>query len=204
MNGKAKEAGKMDEMLILVDRSDKPLGFDTKTRIHQIGALHRAFSIFIFDHQNRLLLQRRALRKYHSAGLWSNSCCGHPRHGEELEAAVSRRLREEMGVDCQMRKVTALTYRAELPNGLIEHEYDHIFAGTLDGEPVANPDEVADWEWVPVDQLLDRVERQPYDFTVWFREILGRARMEGLAQWRVPAGTSVPVGGFPISRGVLR
>ncbi|KWO47883.1 isopentenyl-diphosphate delta-isomerase [Burkholderia sp. MSMB1459WGS] len=192
----------MDETLILVDKNDTPLGFDTKTRIHQNGALHRAFSIFIFDRRDRLLLQRRALRKYHSAGLWSNSCCGHPRYGEELDAAVSRRLREEMGVDCRMNKVSSLTYRAELPGGLIEHEYDHVFAGTLEGEPTANPDEVADWQWIPIDQVVDLVEYRPHDFTVWFREILGRARTKGLAQWRTISGSgpSLPAGSVPVSR----
>ncbi|KVT12749.1 isopentenyl-diphosphate delta-isomerase [Burkholderia sp. MSMB1078WGS] len=196
----------MDETLILVDQNDTPLGFDTKTRIHQNGALHRAFSIFIFDHRDRLLLQRRALRKYHSAGLWSNSCCGHPRYGEELDAAVSRRLREEMGVACRMNKVSSLTYRAELPGGLIEHEYDHVFAGTLEGEPTANPDEVADWQWIPVDRVVDLVECRPHDFTVWFREILGRARTKGLAQWRTMSGSgaSLPARGVPVSRATSR
>ncbi|AOJ01884.1 isopentenyl-diphosphate delta-isomerase [Burkholderia mayonis] len=185
----------MDEMLILVDRNDTPLGFDTKARIHQSGALHRAFSIFIFDHQERLLLQRRALGKYHSAGLWSNSCCGHPRQGEELGAAVARRLREEMGFDCELCKVSALTYRAQLPNGLIEHEYDHIYVGMFEGEPVANPDEVADWRWSLCDEVLDLMEHRPHDFTVWFREIMGRATADGLlAQWRAWAGRGTRLG----------
>ncbi|WP_321785352.1 isopentenyl-diphosphate Delta-isomerase [Burkholderia pyrrocinia] len=169
----------MEDMLILVDGNDAPVGTDTKTRVHQLGLLHRAFSIFIFDRDGRWLLQRRALGKYHSAGLWSNSCCGHPRHGETLDAAASRRLREEMGIACDLRRITALTYRAPMPNGLIEHEYDHVFVGSAEHEPAVNTDEVDDWQWMRGDQVLDLTAQRPHDFTVWFREILARVRLDG-------------------------
>lgn len=166
-------------MLILVDENDMPVGSDTKTHVHQLGLLPRAFSIFIFDRDGRWLLQRRALGKYHSAGLWSNSCCGHPRHGETLEAAASRRLREEMGIACDLRRVTALTYRAPMPNGLIEHEYDHVFVGSSEDPPAVNADEVDDWQWMRGDRIPDLTTQRPHDFTVWFREILARVQFDG-------------------------
>lgn len=170
----------MEETLILVDRNDNPVGFDTKTHVHQHGALHRAFSIFIFDRDGRWLLQRRALSKYHSAGLWSNSCCGHPRQGEALNDAASRRLREEMGMVCNLCEVAALIYRARVSNELIEHEYDHIYIGISEDTPTANAEEVADWRWMHCDRIVDLTKRCPQDFTVWFHEILVRVELGGI------------------------
>src|SRR5947207_15440533 len=117
----------MNEFLILVDDHDKPWGKLEKDQVHQLGLLHRAFSVFIFNSKGELLLQQRADEKYHSAGLWSNSCCGHPRFGEELIHAVSRRLEEEVGISCDIKFAFSFIYKADFENGLSEHEYDHIF-----------------------------------------------------------------------------
>ncbi|MCG7508442.1 isopentenyl-diphosphate Delta-isomerase [Mesorhizobium retamae] len=173
----------MDETLILVNDSDEPVGFATKLHVHRKGMMHRAFSILVFDRNGRLLLQRRAAGKYHSAGLWSNSCCGHPRRGEETDVAVHRRLREEMGFDCDLHEVAALIYRAEVSNDLVEHEYDHIYAGVFDGEPDANPDEVSDWQWLELSRLRAAVDAHPGDFTIWLRELLERKKHHGIEQW---------------------
>src|SRR2546423_9920022 len=123
------------EQLILVDSSDREIGVGEKLETHREGRLHRAFSIFIFDGAGRLLLQKRAPTKYHSGGLWSNTACGHPRPGEETVAAAHRRLREEMGFDCELRAAFGFLYRAELRERLIEHEYDHVFVGEFRGAP---------------------------------------------------------------------
>src|SRR5918993_2028073 len=149
------------EEVILVDEHDRVVGAGEKLRAHREGALHRAFSVFVFDAGGRLLLQRRARTKYHSGGLWSNTACGHPRPGEETAAAARRRLREEMNFDCELREEFAFLYRAELEGGLVEHEYDHVFAGTFAGRPAPDPAEVEDWEWVKVEELRRAVGREP-------------------------------------------
>ncbi|UTV41915.1 isopentenyl-diphosphate Delta-isomerase (plasmid) [Ensifer adhaerens] len=163
-----------EETLILVDRQDNVNGFGEKLPVHQEGLLHRAFSIFLFDKHHRLMLQRRALEKYHSGGLWTNCCCGHPRPGEETEAAARRRLREEMGIDCELYWTTSFIYRSSVSNGLIEHEFDHVFVGTFNGEPHPTPKEAADWKWVEKTDLLNWISKTPDDFTVWFRTIFDR------------------------------
>ncbi|HEX7957304.1 MAG TPA: isopentenyl-diphosphate Delta-isomerase, partial [Pyrinomonadaceae bacterium] len=117
------------EQLILVDADDRELGAGEKLEVHRAGALHRAFSVFVFDGRGRLLMQRRAAGKYHSGGLWSNTACGHPRPGEATRAAARRRLREEMGLDCELSAAFEFVYRAELGDSLVEHEYDHVFVG---------------------------------------------------------------------------
>ena len=128
-------AGTADALLVAVDAHDRPTGTVHKIRAHREGILHRAFSIFVFDDADRLLLQRRALRKYHSGGLWSNTCCSHPRPGEQVLDAAHRRLREEMGFDCALDTAFSFVYRAELEGGLVEHEYDHVLLGRLAGDP---------------------------------------------------------------------
>jgi len=173
----------MQEMLILVDREDRPIGSGTKLHVHQSGALHRAFSILIFDRLGKLLLQRRALDKYHSAGLWSNSCCGHPRPGEDTDAAAHRRLQEEMGFDCGLRKVLALIYHASLSGGLIEHEYDHVYLGRFDGDPNPDPQEALDWRWSEPAEVLAWMADRPDDFTIWFKRILEHISPVGLGHW---------------------
>lgn len=160
--------------VILVDHDDNPIGVGDKAATHQQGQLHRAFSVFVFNSAGQMLLQRRARHKYHSGGLWTNACCSHPRPGEATQAAAHRRLQEEMGFDCELEEVFQFTYRAELDNDLIEHEYDHVFVGAYDGDPIPNPAEVADWKWVDVETLLQGAETNPDRYTYWFKLILDR------------------------------
>lgn len=157
------------EEVILVDENDRAAGACEKMEAHRKGLLHRAFSVFIFDRKGRLLLQRRALGKYHSGGLWTNTCCGHPRPGEDINRAAKRRLKEEMGLDCELREVFHFTYHAKLENGLTEHEYDHVFFGECDADPMPDPMEAAGWKFVDCDQLKQETRSRPGSFTAWFR-----------------------------------
>ena len=159
----------MDEQLIYVDEQDRELGSGGKMLAHQEGLLHRAFSVFVFDAAGRLLLQKRAASKYHSGGLWSNTACGHPRPGEETGAAARRRLREEMGLDCELSEAFAFRYRAEFDNGLVEHEYDHVFFGRHEGDPAPDPSEVEDWRWASPDELSRDLQANPQHYTYWLR-----------------------------------
>ena len=160
------------ERVVLVDSSDREVGTEEKLAAHQRGVLHRAFSVFVFDSSGRLLLQRRAATKYHSAGLWSNSCCGHPSPGEKTIDAAGRRLGEEMGFTCPLSQGGSFTYRANLENGLVEHELDHVFAGTFDGEPVPDASEVGEWRWVELSELLGDIAADATKFTAWLRPAL--------------------------------
>ena len=165
----------MEERVILVDEQDREVGTDTKLTVHTSGKLHRAISVFVFDGEDNLLLQRRAETKYHSAGLWSNTCCGHPRPGENTHQAAHRRLREEMGVECPLHHLLSFVYRSDLGNGLSEHEYDHLFVGRIEGTPVLpNPDEVAEWRWLPVEVAVKESAAHPDRYTVWFGIALGK------------------------------
>ncbi|MEA2701625.1 MAG: isopentenyl-diphosphate Delta-isomerase [Candidatus Parcubacteria bacterium] len=163
----------MDDV-ILVDEHDTQIGTMEKLAAHAQGRLHRAFSVFIFHSDGRMLLQRRAAGKYHSGGLWSNACCSHPRPGEPVEAAAHRRLREEMGIDCDLRETHAFIYRAPFPNGLIEHEYDHVFVGRSDDLPAPNPEEVDDWVWMDIPELRRDMKEHPEDYTYWFKVAFDR------------------------------
>ena len=160
------------ELLILVDAEDRELGPGEKLRAHLEGALHRAFSVFIFDRRGRLLMQKRAAAKYHSAGLWSNTACGHPRPGEATREAARRRLREEMGLDCELRAAFEFLYRAELEGALVEHEYDHVFVGTHEGDPAPDPAEVEDWRWVPMDELRRGLKDEPRRYSPWLKLVV--------------------------------
>jgi len=153
------------EQLILVDARDRETGTGEKLRVHCEGLLHRAFSVFVFDRRGRLLLQKRAVGKYHSAGLWSNTACGHPRPGEETKAAAQRRLREEMSVECE---AVSFVYRAQI-GGLVEHEYDHVFVGLHEGEPAPDPLEVEGWRWIGLDELRVGLRREPERYSYWLR-----------------------------------
>lgn len=168
------------EHVILVDRADRAVGTAEKRAAHVAGALHRAFSVFVFDHAGRMLLQRRALSKYHSGGLWSNTCCSHPRPGESTAAAAHRRLVEEMGFHCPLETAFTFVYRADVGGGLIEHEYDHVFLGRFDGEPVPNPVEVEGWRWVDPHVLTGELRREPHHFTFWFRIAFDELRARAL------------------------
>jgi len=163
------------ERVVLVDEEDRAIGVEEKMAAHLGGRLHRAFSVFVFDGSGRLLLQRRAAGKYHSARQWSNTCCGHPRPGEALEAAARRRLREEMGLDCPLVKVATYRYRARLENGLWENEVDHLLAGEFEGSPAPDPDEAEGWRWVDPAALRREIAAEPRRFTVWLRGCLEQA-----------------------------
>ena len=152
---------------MLVDRDDREIGTEEKLRAHETGALHRAFSVFVFDDQQRVLLQRRAAGKYHSAGLWSNTCCGHPRPGEDVGAAAARRLTEEMGIRVSLTPRGAFIYQASLTNGLTEHELDHVFVGRFNGDPSPDHGEADDWAWTPVAALEADCATRPERYTAW-------------------------------------
>ena len=160
------------EEVILVDEQDRVVGAGEKLRAHREGALHRAFSVFVFDAGGRLLLQRRARTKYHSGGLWSNTACGHPRPGEETGAAARRRLREEMNFDCELRASFRFIYRAELDGALVEHEYDHVFVGEYSGTPAPDPSEVEAWRWVGMDDLRRDLRERPWRYSYWLRVVV--------------------------------
>jgi isopentenyl-diphosphate delta-isomerase len=164
----------MSEQVILVDEHDCELGVAEKLQTHRDGALHRAFSVFVFDSAGRLLLQKRAREKYHSGGLWSNTCCGHPRPGETTAAAARRRLFEEMSFDCELRAAFGFLYRAELAGGMVEHEYDHVFLGRFDGEPAPDAGEVEGWRWLTLGELREDLKSRPGDYSYWLRAALGR------------------------------
>lgn len=155
--------------VVLVDSNDNPLGVMEKMEAHVQGALHRAFSIFLFNRKGELLLQRRALDKYHSAGLWSNTCCSHPLPNEPLHIAAERRLMEEMGMSCGMVKVFDFIYKASLGNSLIEHEFDHVFFGNTDEAPSINEAEVVDWKWMSLYDVYIDVHLHPEIYTEWFK-----------------------------------
>jgi isopentenyl-diphosphate Delta-isomerase len=160
------------EHVILVTADDKPIGTMEKIEAHKKGILHRAFSVLLFNSKGELLLQQRAKHKYHSAGLWTNTCCSHPLPGEEVENAARRRLMEEMGIDTRPTFAYKFIYRAQLENDLLEHELDHVFFGTFDGEPQINPNEVAAWKYVDIASLKADVQLHPENYTYWFKLIL--------------------------------
>jgi isopentenyl-diphosphate delta-isomerase len=154
--------------VILVNEADEAIGAMEKMEAHTQGVLHRAFSVFIFNNGDEMLLQQRADDKYHSAGLWTNACCSHPAPGEETKAAASRRLEEEMGFSVPLEEIFSFTYRASFSNGLTEHEYDHVFVGRFDGE--VNPDarEVKDFAFKSLDEIGRLLQQEQKTFTAWF------------------------------------
>lgn len=167
----------MTQKLILVDSQDQPVGLADKLMVHQQGLLHRAFSIFIVNSKKELLLQQRALHKYHCAGLWSNTCCSHPFAHESVLQAGHRRLQEELGLVCQLDHAGWFIYRAELQNGLIEHELDHVLVGHYRGELLeVSPEEIADIQWVSLPLLEAQLAQQPGVFTPWLAQALSLAK----------------------------
>lgn len=158
----------MTKEVILVDEKDKAVGAMEKLRAHQEGLLHRAFSIFVFNSQSHLLMHKRAKEKYHSGGLWTNTCCSHPAPGEEITDGAKKRLKEEMGMECEMRKSFEFVYRAEVSENLIEHEFDHVFIGNSDDTPVADPNEVSEWKWMSSDEINASIASHPENYTAWF------------------------------------
>jgi isopentenyl-diphosphate Delta-isomerase len=157
------------EKVILVDKKDNPLGEMEKMEAHEKAVLHRAFSIFIFNDDNQLMLQQRALSKYHSPGLWTNTCCSHPRPGEEVGNAAQRRLVEEMGFGCEVKKIFDFIYKAKLDKGLTEHEFDHVFFGRYNESPKINPAEVKSWKWMSMEAIALDMKGSPDKYTIWFQ-----------------------------------
>lgn len=157
------------QLVILVDRKDNQLGVMEKMKAHETGALHRAFSVFVFNGNNELLLHRRALEKYHSPGLWTNTCCSHPMPDEDVPSAAHRRLKEEMGMQCTLIKAFDFVYHARLDNNLIEHEFDHVFFGRSNEKPVVNPEEVCEWKYMPLYEVYIDAQLHPDRYTEWFK-----------------------------------
>ncbi|MDT0554370.1 isopentenyl-diphosphate Delta-isomerase [Patiriisocius hiemis] len=162
------------ELVILVNEQDEQIGLMEKIEAHEKALLHRAFSVFIFNNKNELMLQQRALHKYHSPGLWTNTCCSHQREGETNLQAGKRRLQEEMGFKTDLKETTSFIYKAPFDNGLTEHEYDHILVGAYEDEPVINTDEVADWKWMPLEDVKKDIKNQPELYTEWFKIIFDK------------------------------
>jgi isopentenyl-diphosphate delta-isomerase len=167
-------SNKKDIIITLVDANDRITGYEEKLEVHIKGLLHRAFSILIFNKEGQMLTHQRALEKYHSPGLWTNACCGHPNQGEDLLKAAHRRLGEEMGFDCDLAFKFKFHYRAEFDNGLIENELDHVFIGQFDSYFVVNPLEVAEYKWLEVSDIQKEIAIKPEKYTVWFKEIMKR------------------------------
>ena len=157
------------EHVVLVNEQDQQIGIMEKMAAHIVPRLHRAFSIFIFNSKGELLLQQRALSKYHSPGLWTNTCCSHPCDGETLEQATSRRLMEEMGMQCDMHEVFTFIYKAPVGLGLIEHEFDHVWFGKTDEVPQINTEEVASWKYMRLEDLQADIKVHPELYTEWFK-----------------------------------
>lgn len=162
------------DSVILVDENDVEIGIKDKLQAHIDGDLHRAFSIFIFNSKNELLLQKRALTKYHSPGLWTNTCCSHPQPGLSLEESLSQRLMIEMGMACELSHWGQITYKASFENGLTEYEYDHIYKGVSDQLPQPNADEVAEYKYITIKDLQSDIEQKPEEYTAWLKLILNK------------------------------
>ncbi|MBN2635789.1 MAG: isopentenyl-diphosphate Delta-isomerase [Prolixibacteraceae bacterium] len=160
-----------NDFVILVDEQDNEIGHMEKLEVHRKALLHRAVSIFICNSNGEWLLQRRALNKYHSKGLWSNTCCSHPYPGETVTKAAHRRLYEEMGLESELHNVYSFTYIEKLDNDLTEHEYDHVFVGITDSTPIINPSEVLEWKYESYENIFNEIKNHPEMFTVWFRKI---------------------------------
>lgn len=160
-----------EENVILVNEQDQPIGLMPKLEAHQKAVLHRAFSVFILNDQNEIMLQQRAHHKYHSPLLWTNTCCSHQREGESNIQAGTRRLQEEMGFTATLTELFHFIYKAPFDNGLTEHELDHVMIGRYNGRPNINPDEVEDWKWMSVEEVQKSMQSHPEQYTVWFRII---------------------------------
>lgn len=159
----------MEQQVILVNINDEQEGVTGKMQAHTDGLLHRAFSVFIFNDKGEMLLQQRAIDKYHSGGLWTNACCSHPEPGEDTAKAAVRRLKEEMGFETRLEKAFDFIYKADFENGLTEHEFDHVFIGEYNGRINFAPDEVMDYSFKSMDEISRELKNQPMQYTAWFR-----------------------------------
>ena len=164
----------MKEEVILVDTNDVPLGTMPKMEAHEKAILHRAFSVFILNKEGQLMLQQRALSKYHSPGLWTNTCCSHQRLGETNIEAGNRRLQEEMGFKTPLKELFSFVYKATFDNGLTEHEFDHVILGYYDSEPIINNEEVTNWKWMNLEEIIKEIKTTPDNYTAWFKIIFDR------------------------------
>lgn len=164
----------MEENVVLVDEHDNVLGSMGKMQAHMEGILHRAVSVFIFNEEGEMLLQKRAIEKYHSPGLWTNACCTHPRMNESFADCATRRLKEEMGFVTELTSAFSFIYKGDVENGLTEHELDHVFIGQYDGAVRFDPAEVADSTFAPLNDIRQRLKDRPEEFTIWFRAIFER------------------------------
>lgn len=162
----------MRDQVVLVNEIDEMVGAGEKLLVHRQGLLHRAFSIFVLNSRGEVLLQRRALTKYHSAGLWSNTCCGHPRPGEQIIIGAQQRLKAEMGLDCPLQEIGSFIYCAEVGAGLIEYELDHLLIGYSDVDPILNLSEAMDWKRSSFEKLTRELSKHPSMFTFWLKVIL--------------------------------
>ena len=162
------------EYVILVNGNDQPIGIEEKIKAHKNGKMHRAFSIFIFNKKKELLIQKRAKGKYHSEGLWSNTVCGHPRPNELLINTTHRRLKEEMGFDCPLKKSSKFHYRVVFDDDLMENEIDTVFIGKYNGEIKINKNEVSDYKWVSLKKLKEDILFDNEKYTVWFKIIINK------------------------------
>jgi isopentenyl-diphosphate Delta-isomerase len=168
------------ERVILVDQQDNELGSMEKMEAHQKGLLHRAFSILLFNSKGEVLLQKRASKKYHSGGLWTNTCCSHPQPGETVPHAARRKLLQEMGIDLQPEYAFKFIYKTSLDHLLTEHELDHVLIGQFDGKPNINPEEVEDWKFTDVNELRNEMEQNPESFTYWFKVIMNHPQLNAI------------------------
>ena len=164
----------MKEEVILVDTNDVALGTMPKMEAHEKAILHRAFSVFILNKEGQLMLQQRALSKYHSPGLWTNTCCSHQRLGETNIEAGTRRLQEEMGFKTPLKELFSFVYKATFDNGLTEHEFDHVILGYYDSEPIINHEEVTNWKWMNLEEIIKEIKTTPDNYTAWFKIIFDR------------------------------
>jgi len=160
----------MEDKIILVNKKDKEIGSEFKMKAHKDGKLHRAFSIFVFNSKGDLLLQKRSFKKYHSGGLWTNTCCSHPKPGETIMIAAHRRLKEEMGFDCNLKEIFSFIYKSKLNQKIIEHEFDHVLIGEFNEKPKININEVEDSKLVNLDFLASDIKQHPDDYTYWLKK----------------------------------
>ena len=164
--------GKKEEKVILLDKEGNDIGSEEKIKAHEDALLHRAFSVFLINSEGKILLQKRAATKYHSGGLWSNTCCGHPRPGESIEQGAMRRLKEEMEIECNLKKSFDFFYSLEFDNGLTEKDHDHVLIGSYEFEPIPNGEEFDAWQWTHPKDLKEMIESKPHMYTPWLRKIM--------------------------------
>jgi isopentenyl-diphosphate Delta-isomerase len=163
----------MEKNIVVVDKDNNFIKLEEKMKVHELGLLHRAFSLIIFNSKNEMLIHKRALSKYHCPGMWSNACCSHPSLDNDIFFDIKKRLDEEMGMKVNnIKELFTFTYKKEFNNGLIENEIDRIFIAFSDEKPNPNPEEVDDYKYIKLDELYEDIEKNPDNYTYWFKEIL--------------------------------